>query len=993
MGKEEDGRPPRPSTSTSTTHVGYTQGYYGTVNPYNPPYMMPSNTFPIPYPYAWGSQYVAVPPFGPNMASSMVSKPKELGRDEDTNQYVPMRPFGPMMPSPPSSNPEEFSRGEHTTQQYVAMPPPFAMPPFVPSLASPPSSNPEEFSRGEPQTMQGVAMPPPFAKPTFAPPCPSPLLSIPEELRGAEDSTQYSSLPPFGPTMPSPTSSNPDESRRVENTTQHSTMPPCGPSRPYPHSTTEIHVGETEPEITESPDAEGMNDLSDDDEKVDPPTAGMKFPSDNEVLLYYKRYAKQEGFGVIIKRTKRDLDGNAKYVTIGCARGGRYYPSYSNLAKPRATTKTDCKAKVNARVVNGEWVLTSVELLHNHSTVSPKKSRFFRSHRVLDEYSQRMLDLNDRAGIRMNKNFQALVTEAGGFENLEFQEKDCRNYIDKARYLRMGKGGGEALNDYFTRMRKMNDGFVSVMDVDDEFRVRNVFWADARSRAAYAVFGDVITFDTTYLTNRYGMPFAPFVGVNHHGQSILLGAGLISSEDTSTFVWLFEAWLECMNGRAPQAIITDQDRAMKNAIGIVFPQTRHRYYLWHIMLKLPEKLGSHGDYDAGLKANIQNAVYDTQTCDEFEEKWQQLMNKYDLMGNAWLEGLYTERSFWVPVYLKGVFWAGMSTTQRSESMNAFFDGYVHSGTTLKEFVDQYDNALRKKVETETAADFQSCNQTIPCVSSFKIERQFQSLYTNAKFKEVQSEVWGMLLCNPSLVSTQGSISTFEVLEEISTPDGQTKIVKYNVYLNEEEFEIKCTCGLFEMRGIICRHAFKVCQLKYIHHVPDKYVLDRWRKDIKRSYRLVKSSYDDCRANTDSRRHDVVVKRCLRFARRVPWNDEHVSSFFQLLEEFEQKVVGLQAESGSTRLKSTVDADRGKKILSPLVIRGKGRPPTRRKVPMVEKAGRKRKKKQTYKRIFVEEDQMGHPMPAEEVAGGIDEVVLPTQCSNLTQVTPPATEQV
>ncbi|KAG2694522.1 hypothetical protein I3760_08G149300 [Carya illinoinensis] len=608
-----------------------------------------------------------------------------------------------------------------------------------------------------------------------------------------------------------------------------------------------------------------MNDLSDDDDdKVDPPTTGMKFLSDKEVLLYYKRYAKQEGFGVIIKRTKRDLDGNAKYVTIGCACGG----------KPRPTTKTDCKAKVNARFVNGEWVLTSVELLQNHSTVSPKKSRFFRSHRVLDEYSQRMLDLNDRVGIRMNKNFQALVTEAGGFENLEFQEKDCRNYIDKARYLRMGKGGGEALNDYFKRMRKMNDGFVSVMDVDDEFRVRNVFWADARNRAAYEVFGDVITFDTTYLTNRYGMPFAPFVGVNHHGQSILLGAALISSEDTDTF------------------------------------------------------------------AAIQNAVYDTQTCDEFEEKWQQLIRKYGLMGNAWLEGLYTERSFWVPVYLKSVFWAGMSTTQRSESMNAFFDGYAHSSTTLKEFVDQYDNASRKKVETETAADFQSCNQMIPCVSSFKIERQFQSLYTNAKFKEVQSEVWGMLLCNPSLVNTQGSISTFDVLEEISTPDGQTKIVKYIFYLNEEEFEVRCTCALFKMREIICRHAFKVCQLKYIHHVPDKYVLDRWRKDIKRSYRLVKSSYDDCRGNTDSRRHDVVVKRCLRFVGRVPWNDEHVTAFFHLLEEFEQKVVGLQVESGSTRLKSNVDADRGKKILSPHVVCGKGRPPTRRKVPIVEKAGRK-----------------------------------------------------
>jgi hypothetical protein len=84
------------------------------------------------------------------------------------------------------------------------------------------------------------------------------------------------------------------------------------------------------------------------------------------------------------------------------------------------------------------------------------------------------------------------------------------------------------------------------MDMNDNCRLRNVFWADARSKAAYEYFNDVVTFDTTYLTNRYDMPFAPFVGVNHHGQSIILGAGLISNEDTYTFVWLFNSWLRCM---------------------------------------------------------------------------------------------------------------------------------------------------------------------------------------------------------------------------------------------------------------------------------------------------------------------------------------------------------------------------------------------------------------------------------------------------------------
>lgn len=63
---------------------------------------------------------------------------------------------------------------------------------------------------------------------------------------------------------------------------------------------------------------------------------------------------------------------------------------------------------------------------------------------------------------------------------------------------------------------------------------------DTHSQAMCDEFGDVISFDTTYLIEKYDMPFAPFIGVNHHGQSILLGYELLSSEDTSTFVWLFQ---------------------------------------------------------------------------------------------------------------------------------------------------------------------------------------------------------------------------------------------------------------------------------------------------------------------------------------------------------------------------------------------------------------------------------------------------------------------
>lgn len=88
-------------------------------------------------------------------------------------------------------------------------------------------------------------------------------------------------------------------------------------------------------------------------------------------------------------------------------------------------------------------------------------------------------------------------------------------------------------------MQKWNLNFYHVLDFDEDGRLRNLFWADARSRATYESFSDVVSFDTTYLTNRYKMPFAPFVGVNHHGLSILLGYALLSCETIDLYIWLF----------------------------------------------------------------------------------------------------------------------------------------------------------------------------------------------------------------------------------------------------------------------------------------------------------------------------------------------------------------------------------------------------------------------------------------------------------------------
>ncbi|TXG61651.1 hypothetical protein EZV62_013014 [Acer yangbiense] len=533
------------------------------------------------------------------------------------------------------------------------------------------------------------------------------------------------------------------------------------------------------------------------DDMIEEPKKGMEFNSLEDLLSYYKSYGKKCGFGVITKRTDRGEDQIARYVTLACSRDGKARNRTLSVAK-RPTGKTECKAKINALRCDGKLRLTTVHNIHNHG-LSPKKSRFFRRNREVSDAVKRVLDTNYIAGVRMNKSFGSLVVGTGGFENLPFLEKDCRNYIDKARHLRLGAGGAGALREYFLRMQYKNP---------------------------------------------------------------------------------------------------------------------------------------------------------SQSVEEFETSWDQLITTYNLHENAWLQNLYVEREHWVPTFLKDYFWVGMSTTQRSESMNAFFDRYVHAKTNLKEFVDQFDNALKKKIENENVADFHSFSVTTPCISRSLIEKRFQELYTNSKFKEVQQQVTGMIDMNPQLHNTDGAVKTYLVKDEVHLAKF-TKLVTYSVNFSEEDLSAKCSCGLFQMRGILCRHILAVFRCNEIKILPDSYILDRWRKDIKRRYTLIHSSYDAGEQRADSNRYSEMLNICYQMITLAAGSREHTQDAKAKLYGMIDLYRANQEPPSMTQTGSNVGCTRGdattvggsEQVLSPNVVRGKGRPPSLRKASRMEKDMRKVKAKE------------------------------------------------
>jgi hypothetical protein len=126
--------------------------------------------------------------------------------------------------------------------------------------------------------------------------------------------------------------------------------------------------------------------------------------------------------------------------------------------------------------MDGTWFLSTVVLEHNHQ-LSLGKARFFRSNKNINDATKRRLEPNDRARIQPVRILihWLLKWGGGGFENVSFEERDCRNYINKVRELWLGKGGAQTLCEYFCRMQNQNNGFYYVMDMDDDYRLRNVF--------------------------------------------------------------------------------------------------------------------------------------------------------------------------------------------------------------------------------------------------------------------------------------------------------------------------------------------------------------------------------------------------------------------------------------------------------------------------------------------------------------------------------------
>lgn len=569
------------------------------------------------------------------------------------------------------------------------------------------------------------------------------------------------------------------------------------------------------------------------DAAPDPPYEGMEFETEEDAWTFYNTYARRIGFNTrisVFHRSRRD--GSVTSRQFVCAREGFRAPrprkdtgDREKARRMRAVTRVGCKAMIRVKKQdNGRWAVSKLHKVHNHELEAPSRAHCLRSHRLLSESGR-----NAPVSIQGAKEESSVINES----------------YTVITHQSMVAGGVQSILEYLQHMQVEDSGFFYAMQSNGDRCTGNAFWADARSRMDYKHFGDAITFDTSYRTDQYLIPFASFTGVNHHRQPVLFGCALLVDDSESSLIWLFQTFLSAMSGCHPTTITTEQDGIIHAAVTQVFLQTRHRLCKWHILKEGQDKLSDVCHAYPSFQGEFNKCINMTETIEEFESCWEMLITRFDLRHNEWLQSVYSCRHQWVPVYLRNTFFAEMSPTQQCESRSLFFEGYVNVQTDAEMFIQQYEKALDTRFEKEVKADFDTIYALPVLKTPSPMEKQAAELYTWKIFTKFQEELIETSVYTANKVSEEGEISTYKVAKL----DEEHKA--YTVMFSDSEIRATCSCQMFEYSGILCRHILTVFRVTSVLTLPSHFILKRWTKNV-RNERVSEISNRFVTAEVDAR---------------------------------------------------------------------------------------------------------------------------------------------
>lgn len=540
-------------------------------------------------------------------------------------------------------------------------------------------------------------------------------------------------------------------------------------------------------------------------------------------------FARTNGFFVRRARTKGNVEHplGVHRRDFVCHRAGQALLRKSEELRNRKIKKSDrtkCEAQmvIKKKVLSSgaiRWMVINFSDNHNHEMLDTNEIQnlISPSYRYISTSDRERILTLAKGGCNLGLIMRALEMEKGVEPGqLKFTEKDLKNFLQASKCVNRENEGSELLK-FFKGMKEKNPDFRYDFTVDANNKLGHISWSYLSSILAYNVFGDVVVFDTMYRLHAYDRPVGVWFGINNHGQPIFFGCVLLLDEKPDSLRWALESFIRLMDGRTPQTMVTDINIGLKEAMFTALPTVKHAISVWHLSSKLAswfsDALGSQFDK---FKAEFLK-VYESDTEEEFEQQWNQLVTEYKVSSDRHISLLYEHRAYWVQVYVRGWFFGGLLTSGHPLSFKSFFTGLLNS--SIKDFVEQVGVAVEFQIQAGEEAASQKNNQEIKIKTCMPLEEQAATVLTHYALEMFQKEIMAS-----SRFAVYETTSACYLVRHYLKPDGG------HIVSSIMGDGIHCSCKGFETSGIICRHVLRVLALQNCFSLHEKYVLTRWRRD-------------------------------------------------------------------------------------------------------------------------------------------------------------------
>ncbi|XP_028067322.1 protein FAR1-RELATED SEQUENCE 5-like [Camellia sinensis] len=379
----------------------------------------------------------------------------------------------------------------------------------------------------------------------------------------------------------------------------------------------------------------------------------QKFDSVEDGEAFYNAYAKAKGFSIRKSRFNTNKEGKVVSRLWLCSREGQRLPIYLDRVAeksraPKALTRVGCKAQFHIRYdadagEGGKYVVTHFVADHNHELAEQHCVMYLRSHRSLNSADKAQAMAMRNVGVKTSQIMDYMVNQSGSYENVGFVHMDLHNHIQAERRAEVEDGDAQGALVYLC----------AKLDVDARF---------------------------FYKTNAYKKPFVMLAGVTSHFRTTIFACVLLANETIETYTWVLETFMKAMVNKAPVSVLTDKDKAMQEAIRRVFPDARHRLCNWHLGKNTVSNVHISG-FAHAFKQCMDMETGET----KFEHGWTTMVEKFGLQTSSWVLETYEKHHMGAEAYMRGHFFAGMKSTQRSECMNAYFNPFLQHKLKLYEF--------------------------------------------------------------------------------------------------------------------------------------------------------------------------------------------------------------------------------------------------------------------------------------------------------------------